>query len=116
MRYWIQSSHFPDEMRINILTKPNLKVLQAFTEEEAIILRALFKELSNCEWNQKEITAAIPKCVATLGVSHKWIAYKVAYLCLMGIEKGPRLAPILAEMDRVEILQLLDDCVQVIGN
>jgi len=116
MRYWIQSSHFPDEMRINILTKPNLKVLQAFTEEEAIILRALFKELSNCEWNQKEITAAIPKCVETLGVSHKWIAYKVAYLCLMGIEKGPRLAPILAEMDRVEILQLLDDCVQVIGN
>ena len=116
MRYWIQSSHFPDEMRINILTKPNLKVIQAFTEEEAVILRALFKELSNCEWNQKGITAAIPRCVETLGVSHKWIAYKVAYLCLMGIEKGPRLAPILAEMNRVEIIQLLNECIQVIGN
>jgi lysyl-tRNA synthetase class I len=38
----------------------------------------------------------------------------VAYAALMGSEKGPRLAPILAEIDRDEILQLLNACVIVL--
>jgi lysyl-tRNA synthetase class I len=35
------------------------------------------------------------------------MAYKVAYLSLMGVEKGPRLAPILVEMNQEDIIDLL---------
>ena len=34
MRHWIQSSHFPEEMRINILSQPNEKMLQELNEVE----------------------------------------------------------------------------------
>jgi len=116
MRYWIQSSHFPNEMRINILTEPNREALDKFTEEEANILASLLAELSSCEWNRKDISAAIPRSIEKMAVTHKWLAYKVAYLCLMGVEKGPRLAPILVEMKQQEIIDLLQESIQVLEN
>ena len=115
MRYWIQSSHFPEEMRINILSQPNREILDGFTPEEVKILHALHHEISNCEWNRKAISVAIPQSVKSLGVSHNWLAYKVAYLSLMGIEKGPRLAPILVEMEQNEIVDLLRACLVALG-
>ena len=65
---------------------------------------------------KKDISAAIPRSIESLNVSHKWLAYKVAYLCLMGVEKGPRLAPILSEMDRNEIVSLLESCIQILDS
>ncbi len=116
MRYWIQSPHFPDEMRIQILSQPSVDAIQHFNEEEVNILRALTVELANCQWTKKDISAAIPRSIESLTVSHKWLAYKVAYLCLMGVEKGPRLAPILSEMDRNEIVSLLESCIQILDS
>ena len=115
MRYWIQSSHFPDEMRINILTEPNTSMVEAFDEVERRIMNSLVVSLNTCEWNATAIGASIPQSAKDLDESPR-SAFKVAYAALMGTEKGPRLAPILAEMDREEILSLLDACVQVLGN
>ncbi|MCP2504919.1 MAG: hypothetical protein NLN65_06465, partial [Candidatus Poseidoniaceae archaeon] len=115
MRYWIQSSHFPNEMRINILTEPNITMLEALDEVERRIMKSLVVALNACEWNATAIGASIPQSAKDLDESPR-SAFKVAYAALMGTEKGPRLAPILAEMDREEILHLLDACVQVLGN
>ena len=115
MRYWIQSSHFPDEMRINILTEPNTSIVEAFDEVERRILKSLVITLNACEWNATAIGASIPQSAKDLDESPR-SAFKVAYAALMGTEKGPRLAPILAEMDRKEILHLLNACLQVLGN
>ena len=115
MRYWIQSNHFPDEMRINILTQPNTAMLEALDETERQIMHSLVVALNACEWNADAIGASIPQSAKDLDESPR-SAFKVAYAGLMGTEKGPRLAPILAEMDRDEILHLLDACVHALGN
>ena len=115
MRYWIQSDHFPSEMRINILTEPNNAMLEELDEVERRIMNSLVVSLNTCEWNATAIGASIPQSAKDLDESPR-SAFKVAYAALMGTEKGPRLAPILAEMDREEILSLLDACVQVLGN
>ncbi len=114
MRYWIQSTHFPVEMRVNILTQPNKAAIQGFSKEEAAILRSISHELSTCEWNKREINAAIPRSIESVPVAHKWLAYKVAYLCLMGMEKGPRLAPILVEIGQQKIIKLLEASVELL--
>jgi lysyl-tRNA synthetase class I len=113
MRHWIQSSHFPEEMRINILSQPNAKMLQELNEVERQILMELVVTLNACEWNSDGIGASIPQSAKNLEQSPR-SAFKVAYAAFMGVERGPRLAPILAEMNRDEILALLDACVQVL--
>ena len=115
MRYWIESTHFPEEMRINILSQPNLEILSELTPDEVKILHALLKEFSNCEWSAKAITAAIPRSIESIGVPHKSMAYKVAYLSLMGVEKGPRLAPILVEINQEAIIGLLQASLDALG-
>ena len=116
MRYWIQSPHFPEEMRIHILSQPNAEAIQGFSENERSILRALSAEFANCQWTKKEIAAAIPRSIESLSVAHKWHAYRVAYLCLMGVEKGPRLAPILSELEKNDILSLLENSIKIIDS
>ena len=113
MRHWIQSIHFPEEMRVNILTQPNSNMLLELDEPERRILEEMVVSLKACEWNNEGIGASIPQSAKNLGESPR-SAFKVAYAALMGVEKGPRLAPILAEMNRTEILALLDACMQVI--
>ena len=41
--------------------------------------------------------------------------YRAAYAALMGKERGPRLAPILAEMDQKKIVELLNACAEHIN-
>ena len=113
MRHWIQSSHFPEEMRINILEQPDAKMLNELNEVERRILKELVESLSACEWSSDEIGASIPQSAKNLDESPR-SAFKVAYAALMGVERGPRLAPILAEMDKDEILSLLKACVQLL--
>ena len=113
MRHWIQSSHFPEEMRINILSQPNANMLRELDEVERRILTELVVSLNGCDWNSDGIGASIPQSAKNIDQSPR-SAFKVAYAALMGVEKGPRLAPILSEMNRDEILALLDACVQVL--
>jgi len=112
MRYWIDSEHFPEEMRINILSTPNAQALSLLNDEEKSALLGLTASLHNCPWDAESIGSAIPQSAKDNGISPR-SAYRAAYAALMGLEKGPRLAPILAEMDKNEILRQLDSCCQV---
>ena len=100
-------------MRINILSQPNANMLRELDEVERRILTELVVSLNGCDWNSDGIGASIPQSAKNIDQSPR-SAFKVAYAALMGVEKGPRLAPILSEMDRDEILALLDACVQVL--
>jgi len=88
-------------------------LLRAFDEVERRILKALAVSFNTCEWDASAIGSCIPQAAKDIDESPR-SAFKVAYAALMGTEKGPRLAPILAEMDRAEILQLLNACVLVL--
>ena len=109
MRHWIESEHFPEEMRMNILKKPNLEMLQHFTSDQKNILRNLTAALQACTWDSAAIGSCIPQAARDLELPPR-MAFTVAYAALMGTEKGPRLAPILAEMDQQSIRELLNQC------
>ena len=113
MRHWIQSKHFPGEMKINILEQPNVEMLQRLDADEKKILANMTAALEACEWDAAAIGASIPQAARDLDLSPR-SAFKVAYAALMGTEKGPRLAPILAEMEKVEIMELLHACLRCI--
>jgi lysyl-tRNA synthetase class I len=99
-------------MRINILSTPNAQALSLLNDEEKSALLGLTASLHNCPWDAESIGSAIPQSAKDNGISPR-SAYRAAYAALMGLEKGPRLAPILAEMDKNEILRQLDSCCQV---
>ena len=65
--------------------------------------------LRNCQWDAESIGSAIPQSAKDNDMSPR-TAYRAAYAALMGLERGPRLAPILAEMDKNTILKQLDSC------
>lgn len=108
MRTWIQSTHFPDEMRVEIITTIP-EAVNEFTEEEKSVLSNMIQILDNCDWDKDSINSGIPESAKSLELSPK-IAYRVAYICLMGIERGPRLAPILEQMKKSQILNQLRQC------
>ena len=115
MKLWIKSKHLPDEMRISIIDVPDPATFVEFSNEEVKVLSAMKKELSSCEWNVDDIGNAIPNSARTNGLSPK-IAYNVAYMALMGREKGPRLAPILVEIEQHRVVKIIENCLSVIDS
>jgi lysyl-tRNA synthetase class 1 len=109
MRAWIASKHFPEEMKISVLSTPNVEALNDLSQEEKSVLSTLAVTLEQCEWNATNIGSAIPQSAKDLDLSPK-MGYRAAYAALMGKERGPRLAPILAEMEQNEIVDLLKAC------
>ena len=58
-------------------------------------------------WDEQGITDAMKSVAGLDGVGMRDV-YRAAYTSLMGLEKGPRLAPILANCKKAEILGLLE--------
>ena len=115
MKLWIKSKHLPDEMRISIIDDPKSETFVDISDEETKVLVALKDELSVCKWDAENIGNAIPNSAKKNDLSPK-IAYKVAYLALMGREKGPRLAPILVEVEQERIVKIIENCLSVIDS
>jgi lysyl-tRNA synthetase class I len=99
MRNWINGAHFPSELRISVR-----KERMAGIDEN--ISEGLSQSLADCEWNTKAIAEAISSCFKNNGISPKE-GYRNLYLAILGVEKGPRLAPILSELERTRVLELL---------
>ena len=99
MRNWINGPHFPEELRIAVLEEP-------FAGLDANICAVLKESLTDCEWVSGSIGDAISNSFRNNDISPRE-GYRIMYLAILGKEKGPRLAPILAELDRDKVLSLL---------
>ena len=115
MKLWIKSKHLPEEMRISIIDNPEREMFKEFGDEEIKVLKLLKEELEACDWNSEEIGNAIPNSAKSIELSPR-IAYLVAYKSLMGRSRGPRLAPILSEIERERIIKILEKCLIVINS
>ena len=111
MRTWIQSKHFPDELRITILEHPDSDAIGLLDDQNMKVLPDLIASLRTCEWTVKEIQSAISTAASNNEIAPRSV-YRALYLCIMGRERGPRLPTILVELDRDSILSLLDACIQ----
>ena len=114
MRTWINSSHFPEEMRIKIIDDVPVDLLQNFNDEQKLVLNNLLVMLDNCSWDVDSIGACIVNSAKSIEQSPR-IAYGVSYVCLMGSKKGPRLAPILAELNQSDIVNQLNKCLEFVN-
>ena len=99
MKNWINGPHFPEELRINILQEPMGGL-------DSKITKMLNEKISSCDWNTKSIGEAISKAFKEGEINAKE-GYRNLYKAILGVEKGPRLAPILAELDKGHVLKLL---------
>lgn len=109
MRTWIDSRHFPDELRIAILTEPDTKAVALLDEDNLKLLPKLIDAFRTCEWDAGAIQTCISGTAKGLDMSPRH-AYRALYLCIMGTERGPRLPTILAELNRDSIVALLNAC------
>jgi lysyl-tRNA synthetase class 1 len=101
MRNWINGPHFPDELRISVNKTP-------MDDLDSNITSALRSSLSDCEWNANTIKATISSTFKNNGIEMK-TGFQTLYLAILGSEKGPRLAPIIAELERDQVLHLLGE-------
>ena len=115
MRTWISSRHFPEELRITILENPNQEALAHLGDEEHTILPKIIEQFTHCEWTSSEIQGAISQSAKSIDMSPR-VAYRTLYICIMGVEKGPRLPAILSELDRETILSLLESSIKIIDS
>ena len=111
MRTWIQSRHFPDELRITILEEPDMEAVGRLDGENLAILPTLIEALEACDWDASSIQSTISNTAKSQDMSPRH-AYRALYLCIMGTERGPRLPTILAELDQSSIVNLLRACLE----
>jgi lysyl-tRNA synthetase class I len=111
MRTWVQSRHFPDELRITILEEPNLEAIGQLDDENIAVLPHLIASFRSCEWDAATIQTTISNTAKGIESSPRH-AYRALYLCIMGVERGPRLPSILAEIEQTSIVNLLNACLE----
>ncbi len=100
MRNWIEGPHFPSELKIEILESP----LDGLDDK---IKSALAKSLRRSEWSEDGISAAILAAFKE-NQTPMQDGYRTLYLAILGVERGPKLAPILSELSKEHVLYLLD--------
>ncbi len=116
MRAWIASDHFPEEMKVNVCSEPDLDAINALSEAQRGVLHHLSQSLSTTDWTPDGITAAFKEAGAAADVGMRDV-YRACYALFMAAERGPRLAPILSNCDRESILKLTSSAVdQQAGN
>ena len=99
MRNWISGPHFPNELRISVREEP-------MNGLDIGIMNSLKSVFTNCPWDTKSIAESIRTCFKDNEINPKE-GYRNLYLAILGVEKGPRLAPILSELEREKVLLLL---------
>ena len=70
------------------------------------IMNSLKSVFTNCPWDTKSIAESIRTCFKDNEINPKE-GYRNLYLAILGVEMGPRLAPILSELERAKVLLLL---------
>lgn len=114
MRTWIDSVHFPEEMRIKMINDVPSEMMIDFSNEQKQVLENLAKMLSDSPWDVDSIGSCIVEAAKSIQLSPR-IAYGVSYICLMGNLKGPRLAPILVELNQSDIVNQLNRCLEFVN-
>jgi lysyl-tRNA synthetase class I len=89
-------------------------MLQDFNQEQKSVLENLTRMLTECLWDADSIGSCIVDAAKSIELSPR-IAYGVSYICLMGSQKGPRLAPILVELNQNDIVGQLNKCLEFVN-
>jgi len=110
MRAWIDSEHFPEEFRLNIQEKPSEDALGNLDTDSIPYLSKLRDALSGCEWEEVEINNQI--CNEAKKVELRLSdAFTMLYWLVLNQQRGPKLASIMQQMDRNDVVDLLKSAI-----
>ena len=106
MRNWIGGAHFPTDAKIEIKKSISDEARGNLGVEGRKFLSSLSSLLSECEWSDEEINAAIANACESTGIPRR-SGYSSLYWALIGRSYGPKASSLLSEMDREGVLSLL---------
>ena len=106
MRTWISSPHFPEAFRLQIQDEIGENAQDNIDTRDLDYLDAVHKGLSNCEWEAQEINGVICNEAKNRDISLR-DAFQTLYWIVLNQDFGPKLASILAEIERETALNLL---------
>jgi len=106
IRTWIESEHFPSDLRININTSVNADIIEKykFSKEYLVELSIKLQELS--EWDVLNISQAITLPAKKMNLNLGEV-YSLLYIIILGDTSGPKLARLLQELDKERVCQLI---------
>ncbi|MAH98061.1 MAG: lysine--tRNA ligase [Euryarchaeota archaeon] len=107
MRAWINGPHFPEESRIDIRSEISDETKTIIGGLGVLFLTSLSSLLSDCEWSEEEISAAISQACDNTGIQRK-DGYSSVYLAMIGRAHGPKASALLFEMERSAVISLFD--------
>ncbi|MDP6888854.1 MAG: lysine--tRNA ligase [Candidatus Thalassarchaeaceae archaeon] len=107
MRTWIDSTHFPEAFRLRIQTEIIDEAAENLDQRDSEYLTALSNQFKHCGWISDEINGIICNEAKAREISLR-DAFQTLYWIVLGQDFGPKLASILAEMKREDVLNLLE--------
>ena len=113
IRCWIESEHFPFDLKININQSIDKKSLSDFDfKYEVYLLQVLQKFEEIIDWNSENISIAITKPAKELDLSLKNI-FQLLYTIFLGKKSGPKLARLLQELDKELVCKLISEAAKL---
>ena len=107
MRNWIDGPHFPEDAKLEIRSEIGDDAMEQIGEDGFVFLRSLAEMLSECEWTDAGIGESISGACDSTGVSRK-DGFASIYWAIIGRRHGPKASSLIFEMDRGEIVSLLE--------
>ena len=106
MRNWVDGPHFPDAAKVEVQSSVSEEVRTNLTDEQNAFLSSLSSAISDCEWTAKAIGDCIRLVATEVGIDGRE-AYVALYWIILGKSHGPRVASIMAEMERPDFETLI---------
>jgi lysyl-tRNA synthetase class 1 len=104
MRNWLNSEWFPENARIKLANSIDSR---QFEENEIDFLNTFSDNIKEIRWIEDEILTAIRGTISTSELAPRE-AFTSLYRSLLDRERGPKLGALLAELEKQDILDLLD--------
>jgi lysyl-tRNA synthetase class 1 len=106
MRNWVDGPHFPDDARVEIRSTVSEEARANLTDEQVGFLSALTDALPDCEWSAQAIGECIRRMAKEVDIGGRE-SYVALYWVIIGRSYGPTVAPLMAEMDRKKLLEMI---------
>jgi len=106
MRQWIASEWFPPEVRILLQADVDADWLSGLEQSERDFLSGFASGLQSIEWDESAIQEHISASIEAAGMTPR-TAFPLLYGLLLGRPRGPRLAPLMRELDRNAVQSLM---------
>ena len=108
MRNWIEGPHFPTDAKIIIQSAITEEARDNLSTEQNSFLSEFQKQINDYEWNESSINECIRESAASVEIGMRQ-AYMALYWTILGKYFGPRIAALMSEIDKDEVMAIFSN-------